>query len=62
MKIKVVILSCLIAVVILTMGYEKSLATAKPEKTDLKIGVVSVLTILKDCKSNAKFREEISAE
>ena len=62
MKVKVIILSCLIAVIVLSIGYERSLAISTSEKINLKVGVVSVLRILKDCKGNAKYRDEATAE
>lgn len=62
MKVKVIVLSCLIAVIVLSVGYERSLAISTPDKTNLKVGVVSVLRILKDCKGNAKYRDEATVE
>ena len=64
MKIKVIILSCLVAAIFLFIGYERSLAisTSESGKINLKVGTVSVLRILKDCKGNAKFKEEATIE
>lgn len=62
MKIKVAILSFLIGLIVLSIGYERSLAISKSDRTGLRIGVVSVLKILKDCKRNAKFRQEATTE
>jgi len=64
MKIKVIILSCLVAAILLFIGYERSLAisTSESGKINLKVGTVSVLRILKDCKGNAKFKEEATIE
>jgi len=64
MKTKVIILSCLIAAIFLSIGYERSLAisTSESGKINLKVGTVSVLRILKDCKGNAKFKEEATIE
>jgi len=66
MKIKVMVLSCLIGVVVLSMSYEGSLARPEPEakadKASLKIGVVSIRKIFRECKRNAKYREETMAE
>ena len=66
MKIKVMVLSCLIGVVVLSMSYEGSLARPEPEakadKASLKIGVVSIRKIFRECKRNAKYREEVMAE
>ena len=64
MKIKIMILSCLIGVVFLFMGYERSLAKPKKKTVTpgLRIGVVSIRKIFLDCKRNAKYREESVAE
>jgi len=62
MKIKVVILSCLISVVILFMGYEYSWADAKADKPTLKIAVVSVQKIFRDSKRSVRYRQEAAAE
>jgi Skp family chaperone for outer membrane proteins len=63
MKTKTMILSGLVGVVVLCVGYEASLAKAKAGDTgELKIGVVSVQRIIRDCKRSAKYREETTAE
>lgn len=66
MKIRVMVLSCLIGATVLFAGYEYSWAKSKAkDKTivsGLKIGVLSVEKILQDCKKTAKYREEILAE
>lgn len=54
--------SILAGLVVLFVGYEHSQAVAKAEKNDWKIGVVSVRKIFQDCKRNAKYREESTAE
>ena len=62
MKIKVIILSCLISAVILFMGYEYSWADAKADKPTLKIAVVSVQKIFRDSKRSVRYRQEAAAE
>lgn len=62
MKIKVMILSCLISVVILFMGYEYSWADAKAGKPPLKIAIVSVQKIFRDSKRSVRYRQEAAAE
>jgi len=66
MKIKVIFLSCLIGLIVLSIGYEGSLAKsesqAKAEKPSVKIGVVSIRKIFQDCKKSVSYREEAIAE
>ena len=62
MKIKVMVLSCLIAAGVLFVGYESSLAESKSGKPSLQIGVISVEKILRESKRSAKFRTETIAE
>jgi len=61
-KTKVMILICLISAVVLSMGYEYSLAESKAEKPFLNIGVVSVRKILEDSKRSEKHDEELRGE
>jgi Skp family chaperone for outer membrane proteins len=62
MKIKsVVILDCLIGVIFLLAGYQYCLAQPK-EGANLKIGVVSVMRIFRECKRNIQYRQEALAE
>ncbi|MHC4571487.1 MAG: OmpH/Skp family outer membrane protein [Planctomycetota bacterium] len=58
MKIRAMVLSFLIGVFILIMGYEYGWAESKSDKPSSKIGVVSVRRIFQDSKRNAKYREE----
>ena len=62
MKIKTaIILSCLIGVAFLSIGYEYS--RAEPEQsTSEKIGVVDVRAIFRDCKRNINYREQVLAD
>jgi len=62
MKIKIMVLSCLISIVVLFVGYEYSRAESEADKRVLRIGVVSVSKILQDCKRSAKYRQETAAE
>ncbi|MCK4913536.1 MAG: OmpH family outer membrane protein [Planctomycetes bacterium] len=63
MKIKITIISCLIAAAVLVMG-------AKEEKTEsqsaqiavMKIGVVNVREIFQNCKRNESYRQQATAE
>jgi Skp family chaperone for outer membrane proteins len=60
MKIKTVLLGCLIFCIILLSGYQYSSAqTGEPAS---KIGVMSVERVLRDCRATAKYREQMKAE
>lgn len=75
MNVRLMVLSCLIGVVVLSMGYEASRtpfiafgntkysqAAPKADRPSLKIGVVDIQKIFDDCKRNVKYREEAFAE
>jgi len=67
MRIKVIILSCLVGAAVVCVSYEASLARSesKAEKAASgigKVGVVSVQKIFKDCKRSVRYREEAIAE
>ncbi len=62
MKTKVTVLSFLIVLVILFVGYEYSGAELKADKPSSKIGVVSIQRIFQECKRNVKYEEESAAE
>ena len=62
MKIKAIVLSCLIGAVVLFMGYGYSRAESKADVTGSKMGVVSVQRIFLECKMSNKFEEETAAE
>ena len=62
MKIKTVVLGCLLGVVVLFLAHEYSLAQPEADKPASKVGVVSVSRALRDCKATAKYRENTIAE
>ena len=62
MKTKVMVLSFLIGLVVLFVGYEYSWAEQEVDKPSSKIGVVSIQRIFQECKRNAKYEEESAAE
>jgi len=62
MKIRLIILSCLTVAIILSAGYEANSAESEGNKGPLKIGVVSVQNIIKNCKKSEKYRAEVAAE
>ena len=61
MKFKAIALSFL-GMVVLFMGYEYTRAESKADTPSLNIGVVSVRKIFGECKKNARYREEATAE
>jgi len=62
MKIKTIILSCLIGVVVLLFVHEYSMAQVKTNDTVLPIGLVDVRRALRECKATAKYRVKTDAE
>ena len=62
MKVRTTVLICLISVVVLSMGYEYSRAGPKADEPSLKIGVVSIEKIFRDCERSTMYRKETIAE
>jgi len=62
MKIKVMVLSGIIGVVLVFMGYECSRAESGADKGNLRIGVVSIQKIFANCTRSAKYDQEITTE
>lgn len=62
MKIRAVVLGCLIGAVVLSMGYGYSRAESKAEERSFKIGVVNVRKIFRDSKRGERHRVELSVE
>lgn len=65
MKSKTIVLGCLITAAVLFTGYGYSLGQPKADKpasAASKIGVVNVRQIFRNCKRNAKYREQALAE
>jgi len=62
MKIRLIILGCLTVAIILSAGYEANSAEPEGNKGPLKIGVISVQNIIKNCKKSENYRAEIAAE
>lgn len=65
MKIRVMVLSCLIGAVVLFApvsrdGYSR--AESKTERVNTKIGIVNIRKIFGDCKRNVRYREQAAAE
>lgn len=60
MKIKMMIMGCLICVVILLFGHD--FTSAQPSEQALKIGIVSVEKVLRDCKATIQYREQMAIE
>jgi Skp family chaperone for outer membrane proteins len=62
MKVRLIILSCLTIAIILSAGYKVSFAESEGNKGPLKIGVVSVQNILRNCKKSETFRAKVTTE
>jgi len=62
MKIKVMVLSGLIGVVLVFMGHEYSRAESEADKGYLRIGVVSIQKVFANCARSAKYNQEIVTE
>jgi len=62
MKIKTVVLGCLMGVVVLFFVHEFSLAQSNAGNPSSKIGLVSVTRALRDCKATATFGAKRAAE
>ena len=62
MKIRLIILGCLTAAIFLSAGYKANSAESEGNKGPLKIGVISVQNIIKNCKKSENYRAEVAAE
>jgi len=62
MKIKVMALSVLIGIIVLSFAYERSAAESKTDPSSLKIGIVNVKKIFQDSKKHAGYMEQAMAE
>jgi Skp family chaperone for outer membrane proteins len=65
MKIRTIILGCLVSAAVLLVGYPPgtdSHAQPKTDKSSSKTGVVSVRKVFRDSKRNSKYRADVMAE
>jgi len=62
MKMKMIVLGCLMCAVVLFVGYEYSQAQPKTDKPPSKIGIVSVRKAFRNCKRNSKYAEQANVE
>ena len=62
MKIKTVVLGCLMGVVVLFLVHGYSLAQPNADEPASKVGLVSVSQILRECKATVRYREEATVE
>ncbi len=62
MKIKAVIISCLMAASILVLNYQHSWAKSQQQPSSFKIGVVNVERVFQECERNARYVEQSRAE
>jgi Skp family chaperone for outer membrane proteins len=60
MKLRTMILGCLIICALLFSGYEYT--SAQPGDPVSRIGIASVERVLRDCKATTKYREQMNAE
>ncbi len=65
MKIRTIILGCLVSAAVLLVGYPPGIdshAQPKTDKSSSKTGVVSVRKVFRDSKRNNKYRADVMAE
>lgn len=62
MKIKTMVMGCLMGMVVLFLVHEYSLAQPEADNPVLKVGIVSVGRALRECKATAGYRERTTAE
>ena len=60
MKIKMIVLGCFFCAVILLFGHDYT--SAQQGEQALKIGIVSVERVLRDCKATGRYREQMTAD
>src|SRR4030042_2068770 len=63
MKIKsIIILSFFVGAFFLSVGYEYSRAGQKTDTPGMKIGIISVRKVLRNCKRSARYKVEVLAD
>lgn len=62
MKIKTMVLGCLMGLVVIFLAHEYSMAQANSAPQVLKVGVVNVGRALRECKATAEYRKKTTAE
>ena len=62
MKIKAIILICLIGVVVMSVSHREIMAKSKTDNPALKVGVVSVFKVFQGCKRNETYKQQAQAE
>lgn len=62
MKVRAIVLSSLICVVVLSVGYEYSRAESEVEKPLLRIGVVSVRMVFRECERRKEHDMKLKQE
>jgi len=62
MRIQVGLLGCLVGIVLLVFAYGHGWADVTKDEADSRIGVVSIRRVFQECKTNAKYRQEATAE
>lgn len=62
MKIRAMVLTCMAGAIVLFLGHQYSSAQPESRSTSLKIGIVSIRKVFRNCKRNAQYRAESLAE
>lgn len=62
MKVRAIVLSSLICAVVLSVGYEYSRAESEVEKPSLKMGVVSVRMVFRECERRKEHDMKLKQE
>ncbi len=62
MKTKAMVISCLMIAVVLFICFGPTQGEPKEEKTAVKIGVVNIRKVFRDCKRNASYRADALSE
>ncbi len=62
MKTRTILLSCMTCTIILATGFEYGQAQQKADTSSTKIGIVSILKILGNCKRSIAHRTEFNSE
>jgi Skp family chaperone for outer membrane proteins len=62
MKVKAVILCCVVFTIVFLTGYRLSRAASGPEQPGLRIGVVSIRKVFRDSARSARYRQQATVE
>jgi Skp family chaperone for outer membrane proteins len=62
MRFRTLVVCCLATAIVWSLAYEYCFAQQKATQPTLRIGVVSIREVFRDCKRNVKYRTEAVAE